>query len=391
MDGSCSPSDREAHNGTQPRTAEIKVCKETGIPDLRDGLGSTDLSLVCLFVSPLADFDHIARDASQAFAGATVVACTTAGEIGSGGYADGHVVAAAFPRQSFASTTLELAPLSNLDPQSQIERVIKARRQLAREAAHLENEFAFLLIDGLSMREDELTAMLASGLGSVPLFGGSAGDGNRYCATFLAHGEKVMQDAALLTIIRTSCPVRVFSLDHLIPTDQRMVVTKAAPQGRIVMEINAEPAAEEYARILGIDPDQLDQSTLAAHPIVVRVGERHHVRSIQRATDKNELVFLAAIDEGAVLSLARQTEMDRHLEREFTRLRQPHAPSLILACDCILRRVEADQRRISPRISGILADNRVIGFSTYGEQFRSMHVNQTMTGVAIYPPLDGVP
>ena len=28
----------------------------------------------------------------------------------------------------------------------------------------------------------------------------------------------------------------------------------------------------------------------------------------------------------------------------------------------------------------------VAGFQTYGEQFNSMHVNQTMTGVAIYPP-----
>jgi hypothetical protein len=27
-----------------------------------------------------------------------------------------------------------------------------------------------------------------------------------------------------------------------------------------------------------------------------------------------------------------------------------------------------------------------VGFSTYGEQVNSMHVNQTMTGVALYPP-----
>ena len=37
-------------------------------------------------------------------------------------------------------------------------------------------------------------------------------------------------------------------------------------------------------------------------------------------------------------------------------------------------------------LSGILSENRVIGFSTYGEQVNSMHVNQTLTGVAIYPP-----
>jgi hypothetical protein len=31
----------------------------------------------------------------------------------------------------------------------------------------------------------------------------------------------------------------------------------------------------------------------------------------------------------------------------------------------------------------MLAENNVIGFSTYGEQFSAMHLNQTFTGVAL--------
>jgi len=31
----------------------------------------------------------------------------------------------------------------------------------------------------------------------------------------------------------------------------------------------------------------------------------------------------------------------------------------------------------------------VVGFSTYGEQLNAMHVNHTMTGVALYPPEEG--
>jgi hypothetical protein len=37
-------------------------------------------------------------------------------------------------------------------------------------------------------------------------------------------------------------------------------------------------------------------------------------------------------------------------------------------------------------MSRILSRHNVVGFSTYGEQFNSMHVSQTLTGVAIYPP-----
>ncbi len=39
-------------------------------------------------------------------------------------------------------------------------------------------------------------------------------------------------------------------------------------------------------------------------------------------------------------------------------------------------------------MSRILSRHRVFGFSTYGEQFNSVHVSQTLTGVAIYPPQD---
>ena len=41
------------------------------------------------------------------------------------------------------------------------------------------------------------------------------------------------------------------------------------------------------------------------------------------------------------------------------------------------------------KLSALLQQHRVLGFSTYGEQLNSMHVNQTMTGVAIYPPEGG--
>jgi hypothetical protein len=37
-------------------------------------------------------------------------------------------------------------------------------------------------------------------------------------------------------------------------------------------------------------------------------------------------------------------------------------------------------------MSATLRRHRVVGFNSYGEQFNMLHVNQTFTGVAIYPP-----
>jgi hypothetical protein len=196
----------------------------------------------------------------------------------------------------------------------------------------------------------------------------------------------VLSNAAVLMMVRTDCRARVFSLDHLRPTDRRMVVTEADPKRRIVRQINAEPAAREYARLLGKDPGALDTFTFAAHPVVVRIGGRHHDRAIQRVAPNGDLVFFSAIDEGVVLTLAEPQDMVGHLEAELSGLARGGAPMAILACDCILRRLEAMEKQRSTALSDVLRRFRVYGFSTYGEQLNSMHVNHTMTGVALYRP-----
>ncbi len=57
--------------------------------------------------------------------------------------------------------------------------------------------------------------------------------------------------------------------------------------------------------------------------------------------------------------------------------------SLYIGFECLLRRLDAEQHQFARDMSELYRANNVVGFHTYGEQFRSMHVNQTLTGVAI--------
>lgn len=368
------------------RTAHCPADDPDALEKLAEALGSEPLAIVILFVSPVADPRQFPARAGAAFPDTPIIGCTTAGEISSEGYTENEIVAIGLPASDFAVDTVLVPDLTVLEGADLIGRLILGRQRLSRQYPSWPGEFAFLLVDGLSVREDAVTSALASGLGPVPLFGGSAGDGTRFEETFVFCNGEALCNAAVLTFVRSRCQVKVFKLDHFLPTGQRMVVTRADPARRIVHQINAEPAAFEYARILGKDPDQLTSFTFAAHPVVVRVGGRHHVRSIQRMLPNGDLVFFSAIGEGLVLTLAEAEDMVGHLDRELGRLSQPIAPAAILACDCILRRIEAEEKQMFGSISDILRKHRVVGFSTYGEQLGAMHVNQTMTGVAIYPP-----
>lgn len=361
-------------------SASVPAALPGAARQLAAALGPGPFAVVILFASPIADIGALA---AADFGGAPVIGCTTAGEISEAGYTEGEIVAVGLPAAHFAADPILIADLGALQAEGLIGRLIRARQGLMRDRPDWDHEFAFLLVDGLSIREDELASALASGLGPVPLFGGSAGDGTRFKETFVLHRGQVLKNAAVVTMLRTDCRVKVFNLDHLQPTAQRMVVTEADPARRIVRQINAEPAAREYARLLGKDPGQLTTFTFAAHPVVVRIGGKHHVRAIQQVAENGDLVFFSAIDEGVVLTLAEPEDMVSHLRRELDNLGEAEA---ILACDCILRRMEALEKQKSGAISDLLRQHRVVGFSTYGEQLNSMHVNQTMTGVAIYPP-----
>lgn len=369
-----------------PVSAAVPVAGRDPVEALARALGPGPFAQVLLFVSPEADFDALCARAVLRFAPARVCACTTAGEISGAGYDEGQVVAFALPAVSFEVEQLLIEGLDRLDARSLVARLLHARQSLARRAADKREECAVLLVDGLSGQEDALVAALSGGLGPVPIVGGSAGDGTAFRHSFIHAQGRKFENAAVLTLIRSHCRMQPFSLAHLRPSALRMVVTRADPARRIVERINDEPAAEEYARLLGRRADQLSAQVFAAHPVLVRAGGRHHARAIQHAEPDGALCFFAAIAEGLVLTLGEPQDMAHHLAEELAALESETKPSAVLGFDCIFRRIEAQSRQRGRDVSDILARHRVTGFSTYGEQMGAMHVNQTMTGLAFYPP-----
>jgi hypothetical protein len=339
-----------------------------------------------LFVSPRHDPGAIAAAAGRHLADAPVIGCTTAGEIGVTGYLDGSVVAVGLPSKWFRVSVMGVNNLARFEEQLTVAEILRRRSSLAGAVPTWSSEFVFMMADGLSMREERLVAALSPALGTTPLFGGSAGDGVAFEHTFVLCDGEFRENRAVVVVLRTPCRIKAFRFDHLVPTDQRMVVTSADPAQRIVHELNAEPAARAYARALGKDPDQLSPFLFAAHPVAVRIGDRHHVCSIQRVEENGDLRFFTAVDEGLVLTLAHGQDIAAHLEHALDGLSNGEPPEAIIAAECVLRRLEIEERQVKAPMSATLRRHRVVGFNSYGEQFDMLHVNQTFTGVAIYPP-----
>ncbi len=345
-----------------------------------------NMALVLFFCSSRYDLEVLAEEMKRLFAGVQVVGCTTAGEIGPAGYREHTLTGASFPASDFSVASDRIDRLRQFEIATGQVFAQDLLHKLERHApqADADNSFAWLLIDGLSVREESVTRVLQSTLGRVPLVGGSAGDDLNFISTHVYFEGRFYSDSALLILVTTRWPFKLFKTQHFTATEERLVVTEADPARRIVNEINGLPAAQEYARILGIDARSLNAQRFAAWPVVVMIDGTNYVRSIQKANPDGSLTFFCAIEDGLVLRVAKGVDLLANLEQTFTLIRSEIGPpQLVLGCDCILRKLEIAQNSLQDQVGEILLRNNTIGFNTYGEQFRGVHVNQTFTGIAI--------
>jgi hypothetical protein len=221
------------------------------------------------------------------------------------------------------------------------------------------------------------------GLDDIPLIGGSAGDHMEFQRTFVLANGTAWSGRAVIALISTDIPFQIFKSDNFIPSPMKLVVTKSDPDRRTVYEFNAAPAASEYASAIGIEPNSLTPLSFASHPVVVRVGGEYFCRSIQKMNADGSLTFFCAIDDGVVLTVAQARGMVESTRATLDGIDGDLGGiDMILGFDCILRKLDAQNRQVFRAMSELYKKYNVVGFGTYGEQYQSMHLNQTLTGIA---------
>ena len=354
------------------------------VTELQSALAGRSLQHIVTFFS----LDHDARGLSAAltaaFPGVRITGCSTAGEITPSGMMEGSIVLIGFPHDGFRIHT---GLIENID-EFGVERATHIVRKLKEDTANGDGKrndrtFALLMIDGMSNAEETLVAAIHWAMDDVQLVGGSAGDDLAFKRTALIYDGRPVEKAAILMMIESDFDFRVFKTQNFDPTTVKLVVTAADTENRIVYELNAEPAALEYASAIGLMPNDLGPFSFASYPLVVKVGGDYFCRSIRNMNPDGSLSFFCAIDEGLVFTVARPQDMIRSTTDTFDEIEQSLGGiDFVIGFDCILRRLDAENRQIRRDLNELYHRYRVVGFHTYGEQYNAMHLNQTLTGIA---------
>ena len=346
----------------------------------------SDTALVAVFVSPAYDLKELGPLLQDKFGDCPVVGCTTAGEITPTGYSENSLTGFGISGKHTSVRSYPITSLKNLSPTSlrAIEEDSATWTAFQRQERPESSVFALFMIDGMSGKEEEVVALVHQAIGNIPLVGGSAGDDLAFEKTWVLIDGEFRTDAAVLTLVNTALPFETFKIQHFIPTDTKLVITEADPANRTVYEINGLPAADEYARLIGIETDALVPTIFSRYPIMLKIGDEYYVRSLQKKNADGSLTFYCAIDNGLVLRIGRGIDMVENLEQKLDEIaaRLPE-PQLLITCECVLRRLEVLQKGLTDSMNRVLSRHRAIGFHSYGEQFNAIHVNQTFSAVMI--------
>ncbi|WP_416885768.1 FIST N-terminal domain-containing protein [Marinospirillum sp.] len=350
---------------------------QQAVADIAAQIDQTRLGGLIFFCSAHYPLEALATALNQQFAGCEMAGCTSAGELTHHGYATDSLVVLGLHHDAFIMRSALIQPLSSFDRQQ----AALLCDQLFPAAGAGFQPLVLSLFDGLSSQEEWVLAALEAELGGIAHCGGSAADDIHLRRTHVFYRGAFHTHAGVVIGLQTCLPFAVFSHHHLRPLHTKLVVTEADPHQRRVYELNGMPAAQAYAELIGQPLEQLNPVDFALHPLAVKRGETYYVRAIQQVNRDASLDFYCAMGKGSVLTQMYAEDLTSGLDEQWRQLEANLGPAaFILACDCVLRRLESEERQQQPQLAAFLRQRPLIGFNTYGEQATGVHLNHTITG-----------
>jgi len=233
-----------------------------------------------------------------------------------------------------------------------------------------------ILTDGLSGAEEKLMETIGD-MTNVTFIGGAAGDDLKFKQTFVYANGKIYSDAAILLLIHTPRGFDVIKTQSFKILNKKLTVTKADEANRQVIEFNGKPAVDEYAKVLGVKPEEAS-SKFMHNPVGLIVDNEPYVRSPQKVADK-KMCFYCNIKQGTDLSILESQDIVKDTQKAVdAKIKQLKEVEGMINFHCILRTLELKQKKQTEAYGKIFSKIPTVGFSTYGEEYVG-HINQTST------------
>ena len=363
---------------------QYKYVKSDGFD--KDLVNDDECQLCFIFyASELETDDSLFKKIQESFSHATIVGCSTAGEIFGTNVLDNSAIVTAinFKKTKIKSICLPINMASSF----------KVGSKLAKDLPKKNLVHTFVFSDGLTVNGSELVKGITTILPeSVSVTGGLAGDGDRFKSTsVLYQGKPESQKVVLVGLYSENLKIGFASQGGWDPFGPERLITKS--KDNILYELDGEPALDLYKRYLGPQANELPSSGLL-FPLSLRSSDDSRiVRTILSVNEKDKsMIFAGDVPEGSYAQLMkanfeRLIDGASHAAKTCTDSIKNNAEFSLLI-SCVGRKLVLKQRieEEVEAVQEVLGDKTFLtGFYSYGEispftpKAKCELHNQTMT------------
>ncbi len=340
------------------------------IPDLPTVAAGSQRIVLAFGARELMQEGRLVSELRDHFQGATLLGCSTSGEIAGNEVCDDSLVATVI---GFDHTRFRTAYTKIAEAKSSFE----GGKELAQQLNEPTLGHVFVVSDGLHVNGSDLARGIASGVSEgVSITGGLSGDGTDFADTWvIADSEAGPQHVAAVGFYGDRLRIGYGSMGGWQPFGPVRKITRA--EGNILYELDGRSALDLYKTYLGAHADELPASALL-FPILVteeNVGEGV-VRTILAVDeDDKSMTFAGDIPQGGTAQLMK-TNVDDLVDgaeaaAEISRTGLgERRPDLAILVSCVGRKLVMKQR-VEEEVEAIQdvfgGDTAIAGFYSYGE------------------------
>lgn len=345
------------------------------IEEIKSQLSGFDVKLLVFFVTSRLVPSFISQKIQEAFPNASVIGCTTAGEIVTGKMQNNSLVAMAFDVTAVDDVKVEV--VENPKQERNVRNVfVNFETYFKTPMSELDpgKYVGMVFVDGLIGVEEKLNSIICD-MTKVTFVGGAAGDDMKWESTYIFANGKSYTNAAVLAVLKPCVPFTFIKTQSFRDLGKKLVVTKAHEDRREVIRFNDKPAVKAYAELLGVTVE--DVTNLFIHNPVGLVVDGIPYALAPQQIRGNSMVFYCSVYEGMELSLLEATDIVNDTRKALGQAKKTLGSiSGIISIDCVLRTLELAQKQQTEDYVKLFSDIPIVGFNSYGEIYLNS-LNQT--------------
>ncbi|MGZ3770805.1 MAG: FIST signal transduction protein [Bdellovibrio sp.] len=312
----------------------------------------------------------LVKEIPAMFPDATIVGCSTAGEISNKGVYDNTVVVTG----THFDSDVKVIPVS--ETIRKMDDSLECGKRFAQKINREGLKAVFLLGPGLEINGSDVISGIRSVIGdSVALTGGLAGDGGKFQKTFTILNKDIKENAVVgVAIYGKELEITFGSMGGWEPFGPVRKVTRS--KGNILYEIDGEPALDLYKKYLGDKAKDLPASGLL-YPFALLKDNSDTTGLIRTIlgidAQEHSLILAGDIPQGGLVRLMNSTGKGlvngAKGAAEETMKKASEEEGLAILISCVGRKIVMGQdvEDEVDAVRDVVGDSVITGFYSYGE------------------------